>query len=367
MKRRDFLAAGIGLSATSYFMWKLMNQSKSQASAKSYIVGNYSDSPDRLYDLGTNISKDVPSLLNIYDLETRLVSSVPIPCYGHSFEQSPKMPHLIGTVSKGGRWGAIVDIKKYQVEKKLEAPPGMRYYGHGIFGPEGSFYISAANEITTESEILVYEDRKWDLVGKFKAGGLGGHAMFWLKPGTLMMAHQYTLEDRRFSAITKVNVDQQKVEKTYSVPRATHLLPLTEDIVVAGHRDTFDSDSSMVLFALNHKTGQIFDPHSNIGLNPKFFVGEALGLVKVSEQAVGVSTHDGGHVLVWDLQTNNIIGKKIGKKASGLIYSNEKLYVTNGRGNLLMENVDSGTMTLSSEVEIAKGFSNTSHIAMVTL
>jgi len=175
MRRRRFLMAagaglGSGLAATLSPVWADIN-------APMFITaGNRPDNSTWL--IGLSLTGEV-------------CFSFPIPGRGHAAASHPERAEAVAFARRPGRFAMVLDCANGQEIRRLEAPAGRHFYGHGAFTADGQYLLTTENAYDIpDGRCGVWDaSRGYARVGEFASGGIGPHEILRLPNGTFAVAN----------------------------------------------------------------------------------------------------------------------------------------------------------------------------------
>ncbi|MEM9247741.1 MAG: DUF1513 domain-containing protein [Pseudomonadota bacterium] len=106
-----------------------------------------------------------------------LAFRVPLPDRGHAAAVHPVAPEAVAFARRPGTFALVLDCIDGQVLRRLVAPEGRHFYGHGAFSAEGELLFTTENAIETgEGRIGIWSRSEgYRRVGEFASGGIGPH------------------------------------------------------------------------------------------------------------------------------------------------------------------------------------------------
>ncbi len=142
---------------------------------------------------------------------------VPLPDRGHAAAAHPTRPEAVAFARRPGTFALVIDCATGAVLRRLEAPEGRHFYGHGAFLEGGAILA------TTENAYASGEGRVglWDAgagyarLGEVASGGIGPHEVVRL-PGTEVLAvANGGIRTHPASGRDKLNLDTMRPNLTY--------------------------------------------------------------------------------------------------------------------------------------------------------
>lgn len=115
-----------------------------------------------------------------------------LPGRGHSFAVRPGGRSAAHFARRPGRFALVLDLARGAVGRRVEAPAGRHFYGHGVFSRDGRLLYATENDFEGERGVIgVYDAaRGYGCVGKLPSHGIGPHEIGLLSDGeTLVVAN----------------------------------------------------------------------------------------------------------------------------------------------------------------------------------
>ena len=117
---------------------------------------------------------------------------LPLPARGHSFAVRPDGSAAVHFARRPGRFALVLDLVQGTVARRVEAPAGRHFYGHGVFSRDGRLLYATENDFEGERGVIgVYDAaRSYARVGELPSHGIGPHEIALLSDGeTLVVAN----------------------------------------------------------------------------------------------------------------------------------------------------------------------------------
>lgn len=187
MTRREFLSAGgAGLALMAGSAWALRR---------------FSGRPDVFFCLGggygtaSSRSKDRPALPNpvlIWNPARRTAEAFELPLAVHAFEQDLRNPSRLVGFMKWGSKAVVFNLKERKVERVISSENHQRFFGHGVFSPDGRWLFTSENDDQEHRGYLVQrETETFKPVARFQTYGGFPHECRFAPdmPGVLIVAN----------------------------------------------------------------------------------------------------------------------------------------------------------------------------------
>ncbi|MEM1384499.1 MAG: DUF1513 domain-containing protein [Pseudomonadota bacterium] len=118
-----------------------------------------------------------------------IVFDLPLPGRGHAAAAHPDRAEVVLVSRRPGTFALVLDCGSGTVVKRLTAPPGRHFYGHGTFSADGALLFTTENAYRTGAGRLGVWDVASDYgrIGEFGSGGIGPHDAL-LMPGGKTLA-----------------------------------------------------------------------------------------------------------------------------------------------------------------------------------
>lgn len=70
----------------------------------------------------------------------------PLPARGHAAAAHPTLPQAVAFARRPGLFALVMDCRDGRLIRRLNAPDGRHFYGHGVFSPDGAFLYTTEND-----------------------------------------------------------------------------------------------------------------------------------------------------------------------------------------------------------------------------
>ena len=120
-----------------------------------------------------------------------LAFRVPLPGRGHAAAAHPTRAEAVAFARRPGAFALILDCASGTVLRRLDAPRGRHFYGHGAYAEDGRLLVTTENAFETGDGRLGLWDAEagYRRLGEVSSGGIGPHEVVRLPGGTLAVAN----------------------------------------------------------------------------------------------------------------------------------------------------------------------------------
>ncbi len=117
--------------------------------------------------------------------------AIPLPDRGHAAAARPDAPEAVCFARRPGIFALVIDCAEGREARRLAAPPGRHFYGHGCFSADGGLLFTTENaHATGAGRIGVWDARAgYARLGDMPSGGIGPHDALRLPDGRLLVAN----------------------------------------------------------------------------------------------------------------------------------------------------------------------------------
>ncbi len=160
--------------------------------------------------------------------------AIPLPARGHAAAAHPFKAQAVAFARRPGTFAIVIDCTDGSVLKRLEAPNGRHFYGHGAFSADGTQFFTTENDYeAAEGVVGVWDAISFARLGEFSSGGIGPHDMRLLPGGAILVIANGGIETHPDSGRTKLNLPTMQPNLSYldisgsileqvELPRALH-------------------------------------------------------------------------------------------------------------------------------------------------
>ncbi len=140
-----------------------------------------------------------------------------LPARGHAAAAHPIKPIAVGFARRPGTFAFVMDCVEGTVLKKLSAPTGRHFYGHGTFTKDGALLFTTENNFEAASGIIGVWDVKQDYtrIAEFSSGGVGPHEILLMPDGETIVITNGGIETHPETGRTKLNLTTMQSNLSY--------------------------------------------------------------------------------------------------------------------------------------------------------
>lgn len=143
---------------------------------------------------------------------------IPLPGRGHAAARHPARPEAVAFARRPGSFALILDCAEGRETRRLHAPGGRHFYGHGAFSADGALLFTTENAFDTGDGRLGIWDAAdgYRRIGEIASGGIGPHEV-------LLMPDGRTLAAANGGIRTHPDSDRAKLNLPTMDPNITHI------------------------------------------------------------------------------------------------------------------------------------------------
>ncbi|MES0827776.1 DUF1513 domain-containing protein [Ruegeria sp. SCP11] len=193
--RRHFLAGLAAASLTPIRGWAAVG-------APDYLAAALF--PDGSYRLaGLSVSGDI-------------LFTLPLPARGHAAAAHPHLAQAVAFARRPGTFAVVLDCTTGVEIKRLNAPAGRHFYGHGVFSPDGSRLFTTENDYEAGDGVIgVWDTTGYRRLDEFPSGGIGPHDMRLMPDGQTLVIANGGIETHPEMGRTKLNLPTMQPRLSY--------------------------------------------------------------------------------------------------------------------------------------------------------
>ncbi len=149
-------------------------------------------------------------------IDGRDVFRLSLPDRGHAAIAHPEAPEAVAFARRPGTFAIVINCATGQEVRRLQAPPGRHFYGHGAFVQNGEILVTTENEVTTgQGRLGLWSRAKgYARIGEISSGGIGPHDILTLPNGRLAVANG-GIRTHPDQGRTKLNIPTMRPNLTY--------------------------------------------------------------------------------------------------------------------------------------------------------
>ncbi len=369
--RRHFLAGAAGLFAA----WGLPWPAAQAAGGERYFVSACAG------DGGETLARVVAE-------DGRVVATLPLPDRGHGAARRPGAREVIVFARRPGRFAVVFDPLAAGPARRIDAPQGHHFYGHGVFSPDGRWLFACENDYDKARGCIgVYDAAAgYRREAELEAYAIGPHEMVLLSDGRTLAVANGGILTHPDKGRRKLNIDSMQPSLAYIDSHSgdllhdhrlapdLHQLSIRHLAVTPGDEVGFvmqyegPRNRLVPLVALHRGEEEIFlpEPEESVLRAMRQYCGSAA--MEVSGQVLAASAPRGGRVTFWSMGERRYLGEVALGDGCGVAASGEPggFLLSSGFGKLVHHNVLSGrTVALSDPAAAPVAWDN--HMLTFTL
>ncbi|WP_420584954.1 DUF1513 domain-containing protein [Ruegeria sp.] len=145
-----------------------------------------------------------------------ILFSLPLPARGHAAAAHPHKPQAVAFARRPGTFAVVIDCATGAEVKRLTAPEGRHFYGHGAFSPDGAWLFTTENNYEAGDGVIgIWDTASYTRVGEFHSGGIGPHDMRLMPDGQTLVVANGGIETHPETGRTKLNLPTMQPRLTY--------------------------------------------------------------------------------------------------------------------------------------------------------
>lgn len=168
------------------------------------------------------------------DGQGAILFSLPLPARGHAAAAHPHRAQAVAFARRPGRFALVIDCSSGAVIKRLDAPAGRHFYGHGTYTRDGRRFLTTENNYDAAQGVIgVWDADSFARLDEFPSGGVGPHDMRLMPDGQTLVIANGGIETHPDTGRTKLNLPVMQPNLTYAdlsgvvqeqveLPRALH-------------------------------------------------------------------------------------------------------------------------------------------------
>jgi uncharacterized protein len=270
--RRDFLRTLLAASTLPALSW-------ADAGSPAYLAAaRRPDGAFRLYGLTSGGAE---------------VFSLPLPTRGHAAAAHPRRPEAVAFARRPGTFAVVLDCVSGEILRRLDAPAGRHYYGHGCFSADGTQLFTPENDYDAgRGRIGVWDaSQGYARLGDFDSGGIGPHDIIRLPGSEVKAIANGGIRTHPDTGRAKLNLDTMAPNLTY-VDADGGLLEQVEiapELRRNSIRHLAVRDDGVIAFAMQWE-GDLWETPPLLGLHRR---GEAPRLLDAGPQQARMRAYAG--------------------------------------------------------------------------
>ncbi len=143
--------------------------------------------------------------------------AVALPDRGHAAAAHPARAEAVAFARRPGRFAVVLDCRTGSELKRLHAPEGRHFYGHGTFSADGGLLYTTENAVESgDGRIGVWDAGDgYRRIGDLSTGGIGPHDLRLLADGRTLAIANGGIRTHPASGREKLNLDSMAPSLAY--------------------------------------------------------------------------------------------------------------------------------------------------------
>jgi hypothetical protein len=180
----------------------------------------------------------------------RLRFDLPLPDRGHAMAFRGHLPEVVVFARRPGRFAVVIDHEEGVALRRIDAPAGRHFYGHGAFSPDGRTLFATENHYASgEGVIGVYDATDGYLrIGEYRSHGIGPHELLLMPDGRTLAIANGGIRTHPDQDRAKLNLDTMapslafadladgRLQGELRLPQAQHQLSIRHLALLEGGR-----------------------------------------------------------------------------------------------------------------------------------
>lgn len=314
----------------------------------------------------------------------RVAFSASLPSRGHDIAQRPSNPEVVIIARRPGNTVTVVDTITFAVTRQFRVPENRHLYGHGVFSPDGTRFFTTENDFASGNGVIGIYDvgAGYQRLGEHRAGGIGTHQLSISSDGRTITVANGGIRTHPDTGKSKLNIGTMKPNFTFldtSSGRILQSFSLDKDLHQLSIRHFDESSRGQYAIGMQFEG----DRRRNVPLVAlldrrdgfKFLKGSPVKRT-IMEQYVGSIRFDtsgsfvaascprGNHIVVWNVDTEELVCAFPAEDASGLTATGKigEFLATGGNGMLYRIDAVRPKITLVADRNINRRWDNHAHI-----
>ncbi len=347
IERRHFLAGAAGLFTAWGLSW---NAAAAAAGARYFVSACAGEGGE--------------TLARVVREDGHVVATLPLPGRGHGSARRPGKSEVLVFARRPGHFAVAFDPLSPAPARRIDAPRGHHFYGHGVFSPDGRWLFACENDYDKARGCIgVYDaEAGYRREGELEAYAVGPHEMVLLSDGRTLAVANGGILTHPDKGRRKLNIDSMQPSLAYIDTVSGELLhdhrlaPDLHQLSIRHLAATPDDEVGFVmqyegprnrlvpLVGLHRGEEDIFLPEadSSVLRAMRQYCGSAA--VDVSGKVLAGSAPRGGRVTFWSMAERSYLGAFELGDSCGVAASGEAggFLLSSGYGKLVHYNALSG-------------------------
>ncbi len=291
----------------------------------------------------------------LFQPETGVVRTVPLPARGHDICASPDGRVAVAFARRPGTFACAFDLTREAEPTVFHTPEGRHFYGHGDFSPDGRLLFATENDYDGARGVIGLYDATdgYRRIGEIDSHGVGPHEVVVMPDGRTLAIGNGGIETHPDAGRMMLNVARMQANLAFvdwrtgellarhTLPPEVHKLSIRHVSVDANGRTWFGCQyvgpaadrPPLVGFAGPDEAPTLLSAPPRIQNGLDNYVG-AMATSR-DGQVIAASCPRGGKLLFWSL-TGELIGTRDFADSCGIIAGEgrESFVATNGLGEI---------------------------------
>ncbi len=333
MNRRSFILGATALGVLSAFGTRHWFK----AAQGQLLAGACSDSQNNHY-------------VGAFDQSGKLICQVPIAARGHGVIDHPNKPgHGLVIGRSPGYVAYEVDFIQGSIRAQLSPAQDHHFYGHGQFSPDGQYFITTEQNVTTgQGLIVIRESQHYQVVAQYDSGGIGPHEALFLPDGHTLVIANGGILTHPDKPKAKLNLDTMAPNLSYmdirsgeiinSTTPSHHQLSIRHLAIdssgkVYGGMQYQGANTELLPLAFSHQGAGPLQPlNATAALWRQMQQYTASLCVDNASKTLAISCPRSDMITFWDITTDSFISQVQLRDGAGLARASSGIVATSGKG-----------------------------------
>ncbi|MBW4709948.1 DUF1513 domain-containing protein [Roseobacter sp. YSTF-M11] len=253
-----------------------------------------------------------------------LAFALPLPARGHAAAAHPDRAEAVAFARRPGTFAILLDCATGRIVRRMQAPEGRHFYGHGVFSRDGRTLFTTENDITSgDGRIGIWDAAAgYRRVGEIPSNGIGPHEIIRLPETDTLVIANGGIHTHPDSGRDKLNLETMRpnltvldvhggVQDTAELPAALHMNSLRHIAAFHDGRvacafqwqgDPYDSPSIAGLYTPGAGIALLDMPEVTL----RGSRGYAGSVAVLGTHHMGITFPRGGRLLVADLASHAV-------------------------------------------------------------
>ncbi|MDQ0313688.1 DUF1513 domain-containing protein [Amorphus orientalis] len=297
---------------------------------------------------------DGSNIAAVFDLDGRILFSVPLERRGHDAALTPDRRTAVVFARRPDRFAMVIDVAGRKRRLVFTPPEDRHFYGHGFFSPDGRLLYATENDFDGERGVLGVYDAGADFarIGEIDAGGIGPHQALMMSDGrTIAIANGGLATHPDFPRM-KLNlatmepclayvdaetgdlVDRVVLPSAYRQMSIRHLTEAGDGSVWFGGQYEGPKTDEVELVGSHRRGGEarVVSAAPAIYRNMNHYIGAMA--TSPDGRRVASTSPRGGTMVVFDVESRAVLAERAVPDTCGLTGFGSGFVYSDGRGHL---------------------------------